>query len=74
MLLSLISSLTLATLPTFCTPQLRLGPLTPQAVRVLRHIKDFFGVQFSMRTEQASQTVFMSCIGAGLKNLARKTT
>jgi len=53
--------------------ELRLGPLTPAAVRTLRHIKDFLGVTFAIRTESASQTVFMSCIGSGLRNLARKT-
>ncbi|WIA28864.1 hypothetical protein OEZ86_011390 [Tetradesmus obliquus] len=54
--------------------QVRLGPLTPYAVRTLRHIRDFLNVQFSMRTEQQSGTIFLSCIGAGLKNINRKVT
>lgn len=55
-------------------PQVRLGPLTPYAVHTLRHIRDFLNVQFSMRTEQQSGTIFLSCIGAGLKNINRKVT
>ena len=58
-----------------CTrAQVRLGPLTPHAVHTLRHLKDFLGVVFDMRTEQASRTIFMSCLGAGVRNLAKKVT
>jgi RNA 3'-terminal phosphate cyclase-like protein len=53
--------------------QVRLGPLSAQAVRTLRHLKDFFGVVFDIRMERDSQTVFLSCVGTGLKNVARKT-
>lgn len=54
--------------------EVRLGPLTPYAVRTLRHIREFLNVQFSMRTDQQSGTIFLSCIGSGLKNLNRKVT
>lgn len=54
--------------------QVRLGPLTPYAVRTLRHIREFLNVQFSMRTDQASGTIFLSCVGCGMKNLNRKVT
>ena len=54
--------------------QVRLGPLTPYAVRTLRHIREFLNVQFSMRTDQQSGTIFLSCVGSGLKNLNRKVT
>jgi RNA 3'-terminal phosphate cyclase-like protein len=50
----------------------RLGPLTPYAVRTLRHVREFLGVQFSVRPERESQTVFLSCIGAGMKNLSKR--
>ena len=52
--------------------QVRLGPLLPHAVQVLRHVLDFFGVKFSIRPETETKTIFLSCIGAGVKNLARK--
>jgi RNA 3'-terminal phosphate cyclase-like protein len=54
--------------------QVRLGPLTPYAVRTLRHIREFLNVQFDMRTDQQSGTIFLSCVGSGLKNLNRKVT
>ena len=52
--------------------EIRLGPLTPYAVRTLRHLKDFFGVTFSIRPEADSQTLFMSCIGCGIANVSKR--
>ena len=54
--------------------EVRMGPLTPYAVTTLRHLREFFGVQFSVRPERESQTIFMSCIGAGVKNMSKKIT
>ena len=54
--------------------EVRLGPLTPHAVRTLRHVRDFFGVTFSIRPERDSRTIFLSCIGAGVKNLSKRIT
>ena len=54
--------------------ELRLGPLTPHAVRTLRHLKAFFGVTFNVRPEAASRTIFLTCIGAGLRNASRRLT
>jgi RNA 3'-terminal phosphate cyclase-like protein len=61
-------------LPSPSTPQVRLGPLTPHAVRTLRHIREFFGVLFDMKTDPATSTIVLSCVGCGLKNLSRKIT
>lgn len=52
--------------------EVRLGPLAPYAVKTLRHVREFFGVQFSVRPERDSQTIFLSCIGAGVKNMSKK--
>lgn len=52
--------------------EVRFGPLTPQAVDTLRLIRDFFGVVFNVRPEKEHGTVFLSCIGVGMKNVARK--
>lgn len=52
--------------------EVRLGPLTPYAVRTLRDIREFFGVQFSVRPERESRTIFLSCIGAGVHNMSKK--
>ncbi|GAX85703.1 hypothetical protein CEUSTIGMA_g13117.t1 [Chlamydomonas eustigma] len=54
--------------------QVRLGPLTPQAVRTLRTLRDFFGVTFNMKAERESKTIFLTCIGAGIKNTSKKVT
>lgn len=56
------------------TTQVRLGPLTPHAVRTLRHIREFFGVMFDLKTENTSGTIILTCVGCGLKNLSRKIT
>ncbi|GIL72254.1 hypothetical protein Vretimale_443 [Volvox reticuliferus] len=52
----------------------RLGPLTPHAVRTLRHLRDFFGVTFSLRTERSSGTIFATCVGANVRNMSRRVT
>lgn len=52
--------------------EVRLGPLTPYSVKTLRDIREFFGVQFSVRPERESQTIFLSCIGAGVQNMSKK--
>ena len=53
---------------------MRLGLLTPYAVQTLRHVKDFFGVTFSIKPEEESKTIFLSCIGAGVKNTSKAVT
>ena len=50
--------------------EVRLGPLTPQAVRTLRIILDFIEVTFNV-CEKGYGTLFLSCFGCGLKNLVR---
>ena len=40
----------------------------------LRHVKDFFNVTFSIQPEKESRTIFLSCVGAGIKNAAKKVT
>lgn len=52
--------------------QIRLGPLVPQTVDVMRLLRDAFGVVFDVRPEREHGTVFLSCIGCGMKNIARK--
>ena len=52
--------------------EVRLGPLTPYAVKTLRHIKEFLGVQFNVKPENSSGTIFLSCIGAGVSNLSKR--
>ena len=54
--------------------KVRLGQLTPRAVSTLRTLKAFFGVTFNIQPERDSGTVFLSTIGAGIKNISRRAT
>ena len=48
------------------------NPSVLPPVRTLRHLREFFNVQFSVRPERESQTIFLSCVGSGLKNLSKR--
>eukprot|EP00898_Chlorokybus_atmophyticus_P003591 jgi/Chlat1/4232/Chrsp27S08882 len=52
--------------------RVRLGTLTPQAIRTLRIIHQMLGVRFHFEPEPVSGTVFASCVGSGHRNLAKK--
>lgn len=54
--------------------KVRLGQLTPRAVKTLRVIKQFFGVTFNIAPEPESGTVFLSTVGAGIRNIGRRAT
>lgn len=54
--------------------RVRLAKLSPAAAQMLRHIRDFLGITFRIREDQGdSETVVLSCLGAGLTNTARRT-
>lgn len=65
-------ALTLAALGPTEVNTVRLGALTPHAIDTLRHLKDFLGIQFNIKPDTASSTLFLSCVGAGVRNMARK--
>lgn len=50
----------------------RLGALSMYTVKTLRHVKDVLGIEFDIRPDADSQTILLSCVGMGLKNLGRK--
>lgn len=54
--------------------EVRLGPLTPGAIQMVRLVKDFFSVVFDICPETEFHTIFMSCVGVGMKNIGRKVT
>lgn len=54
--------------------EVRTGPLTPYAVRSLRCLKEMLGVTFSIKPEPDSETVFLACIGANIRNNAKNVT
>lgn len=54
--------------------RVRLSKLSPSAVQMLRHIRDFLGVVFKIREDNGDAgTVVLSCLGAGICNTARRT-
>jgi RNA 3'-terminal phosphate cyclase-like protein len=53
---------------------LRLGRLSPAAVRLLREMRDIAGVTFNLEPDPADGSVTASCIGLGLGNTARAVT
>ncbi|KAK3145590.1 hypothetical protein QOZ80_3BG0254830 [Eleusine coracana subsp. coracana] len=58
-----------------CPPdvtKVRVGQLTPHAIETLRNIRDFLDVKFIIKPDPNSNTVTLKCMGAGVKNLARK--
>ena len=60
--------------------KVRLGSLSPQAVRTLRLLKEFLGVVFKIKAEEpargtgAAGTVLLSCQGCGFKNTSKKVS
>jgi RNA 3'-terminal phosphate cyclase-like protein len=54
--------------------QLRLGRLTPAAVRFLRELRDIAGLSFALEAHEASGTVVATCVGLGITNTARAVT
>ncbi|CAI5480987.1 unnamed protein product [Closterium sp. Yama58-4] len=54
--------------------RVRVGPLTPHTVDALRDMRALLGVQFDIRPDESTGTVFLSCIGSGHRNLAKPVT
>ena len=52
----------------------RVGPITAQATRLLRLLDDVLGVRFRLRPQVGTKTLFVSCVGAGVRNQARKAS
>ncbi|PIA62506.1 hypothetical protein AQUCO_00200489v1 [Aquilegia coerulea] len=58
-----------------CPPdvsKVRVGKLSQYGIETLRHIRDFLGVKFVIKPDSATETVLLTCVGCGLKNLSRK--
>jgi RNA 3'-terminal phosphate cyclase-like protein len=53
--------------------RVRMGALTPHTIATLRLLSDFFGVIFSIKPDDATHTLLLSCLGTGFKNTARET-
>jgi RNA 3'-terminal phosphate cyclase-like protein len=54
--------------------RVRLGALSPYTVTSLRLFKQVWGVEFKITPHDASNTVVLSCLGTGYRNMARGST
>ncbi|KAL4196594.1 hypothetical protein AMTRI_Chr04g246940 [Amborella trichopoda] len=52
--------------------KVRMGKLLPYAIQTLRHIRDFLGVKFNIKPDPFTNSVVLTCLGCGLKNLSRR--
>lgn len=57
----------------YAVSKVRLGKLTPYALQFLRHLKDFLGVTFIFDQQKEDGTLVVSCVGVGVKNVAKKS-
>jgi RNA 3'-terminal phosphate cyclase-like protein len=65
---------TLAALADASASEVRTGQLTPHAAAALRACRDVLGVTFALRPDAGTRTVLATCVGAGVRNAARKAT
>ena len=65
-------AITLAALGPAELNRVRLGALSLRSIKALRHLLDFAGVQFDIKPDAESQTVFLTCVGAGITSLGRR--
>ncbi|BBH05035.1 Probable RNA 3'-terminal phosphate cyclase-like protein [Prunus dulcis] len=48
------------------------GKLSPYGIDTLKNINDFLGVKFVIMPCASTSTVFLKCVGCGLRKLSRK--
>lgn len=54
--------------------KIRVGKLSQYGVETLRNIRDFLDLKFIIKPDPDTQSVFLKCIGYGMKNLSRKVS
>jgi len=54
--------------------RLQLGSLGRHSIQTLRLLKDYFGVMFKIKEDKVTNTVLLSCLGSGFKNVNRRMT
>jgi RNA 3'-terminal phosphate cyclase-like protein len=52
--------------------RVRFGTITPQAVYMLRLLKEFWNIEFQLQPDVKSNTVLVSCVGLGYQNMNKK--
>jgi len=54
--------------------RIRVGTLSQYTVHALRLYRRAFGIEFKLKTDEASRTILCSCLGSGYVNMARAAT
>lgn len=54
--------------------RIRLGTLSEYSIGTLRLLKHAFGVEFKVKPDTETNTVLLSCLGTGYRNMARAST
>lgn len=54
--------------------RIRLGTLTEYTIVTLRLLRQALGVEFKIKADAETQTVVLSCLGTGYRNMARAST
>ncbi|GAU19413.1 hypothetical protein TSUD_76570 [Trifolium subterraneum] len=60
-----------------CPPdvsKIRIGKLSQYGIETLRNIRDFLDVTFIIKPDPDTQSVILTCVGCGMKNLSRKVS
>lgn len=54
--------------------QVRFGELSENGIAILRLIRDSFGAVFKIKEDPETNTVMISCLGTGYRNVSRRAT
>ncbi|OIW20645.1 hypothetical protein TanjilG_18583 [Lupinus angustifolius] len=54
--------------------KVRVGKLSPHGVETLRNIRDLLNLKFIIKPDPNTESVFLKCVGFGMKNLSRKVS
>ncbi|XP_057446026.1 probable RNA 3'-terminal phosphate cyclase-like protein [Lotus japonicus] len=54
--------------------KVRVGKLSQHGIETLRNIRDFLNLKFIIQPDPNTQSVFLKCVGYGMKNLFRKVS
>jgi len=52
--------------------KIRIGKLTQFTINFLQLIDDFFGVRFKIENDTETDTIILTCLGIGFKNISKK--
>lgn len=54
--------------------KVRVGQLGEPGIAILRLVREFFGTVFKVKEDLETDTVLLSCLGTGYRNISRRVT